>query len=249
MPELKKAELIDGVVYMPSPVTLDDHGGPHFDMICWLGLYRMATPGVRGGDDATLRLPLNNRPQPDACLIVEPSHGGRCGLWTGTLSGVPSWSAEVAATSANYDLTEKFRPLSPERRPRIPGLASLGPGDRLVRIAGRPVWRRLAPSPEGHSQKRYPAGAMARPGGADPRGHGPRRPGRPGGFVLSRTRPIRRTASNGRRCFVMTGLTGQGRQVRETGDARVGFRLREAGSARMEEVAATQPATSSLNAA
>jgi len=77
MPELKKAELINGVVYMPSPVIFEDHGGPHFDLIGWLGLYRMATPGVRGGDNSTLRLPLANRPQPDACLIVLPSHGGQ----------------------------------------------------------------------------------------------------------------------------------------------------------------------------
>src|SRR5438876_12239421 len=68
MPDLKKAELINGVVYLPPPVTLDDHGGPHFDVISWLGMYRMGTPGVRGGDNATLRLPLNNRPQPDVCL-------------------------------------------------------------------------------------------------------------------------------------------------------------------------------------
>src|SRR5438128_5263301 len=66
MPDLKKAELINGVVYMAPPVSLDGHGGPHFDVISWLGVYRMATPGVRGGDNATLRLPLQNRPQPDA---------------------------------------------------------------------------------------------------------------------------------------------------------------------------------------
>src|SRR5262245_31571855 len=59
MPELKKAELIEGVVYMPSPVT-EDHAGPHFDLIAWLGLYRFATPGVIGGDNGTLRLDLDN---------------------------------------------------------------------------------------------------------------------------------------------------------------------------------------------
>lgn len=108
MPNLKKAELINGVVYMPSPVTLDDHGGPHFDVIGWLALYRMATPGVRGGDNATLRLPLNNRPQPDACLIVEPSHGGQVRIVDRYIVGGPELVAEVAATSVNYDLTEKL---------------------------------------------------------------------------------------------------------------------------------------------
>jgi hypothetical protein len=108
MPDLKKAELINGVVYMPPPVTLDDHGGPHFDMIGWLSLYRMATPGVRGGDNATLRLPLNNRPQPDVCLIVEPSHGGQVRIVDRYIVGGPELVAEVAATSVNYDLTEKL---------------------------------------------------------------------------------------------------------------------------------------------
>ncbi|HKI34944.1 MAG TPA: Uma2 family endonuclease [Gemmataceae bacterium] len=108
MPDLKKAELINGVVYMAPPVTIDDHGGPHFDMISWLGLYRMATPGVRGGDNATLRLPLNNRPQPDICLIVEPSHGGQVQIVNRYIVGGPELVAEVAATSANYDLTEKL---------------------------------------------------------------------------------------------------------------------------------------------
>ena len=68
----------------------------------------MATPGVRGGDNATLRLPLNNRPQPDACLIVEPTHGGQVRIVDGYIVGGPELVAEVAATSANYDLTEKL---------------------------------------------------------------------------------------------------------------------------------------------
>src|SRR4051794_17042924 len=70
MPDLKKAELINGVVYIGSPVIFEDHGGPHFDAIGWLGIYRVATPGVRGADNSTLRLSLNNRPQPDACLFI-----------------------------------------------------------------------------------------------------------------------------------------------------------------------------------
>ena len=139
MPELKKAELINGVVYMPSPVTLDDHGGPHFDMICWLGLYRMATPGVRGGDNATLRLPLNNRPQPDVSPDCRAVARGQVRIVDRYIVGGPELVAEVAATSANYDLTEKL-PLYLQNGVReYLVLAFLGPGDRLVRIAGRPV--------------------------------------------------------------------------------------------------------------
>ena len=45
-PNIKKAELIEGVVYMPSPVRATNHGEPHGNVITWLGVYRAATPGV-----------------------------------------------------------------------------------------------------------------------------------------------------------------------------------------------------------
>jgi len=108
MPGLKKAELINGVVYMAPPVSQDDHGGPHFDMISWLGMYRIATPGVRGGDNATLRLPLQNRPQPDACLFIEPHLGGRVQIVDRHIVGGPELAAEVSATSESYDLHDKL---------------------------------------------------------------------------------------------------------------------------------------------
>lgn len=108
MPYLKKAELINGVVYMPSPVAFADHGAPHFDLIFWLGSYRALTPGVLGGDNATLRLPLANRPQPDACLIVDPARGGRVRIEDRYIVGGPELVAEVAATNVNYDLHDKL---------------------------------------------------------------------------------------------------------------------------------------------
>src|SRR5215813_11388624 len=77
MPGLKKAELIEGVVYMPSPVRVDQHAASHFDLIAWLGLYRLATPGVRGADNASIRLDLKNMPQPDVCLFIDPARGGQ----------------------------------------------------------------------------------------------------------------------------------------------------------------------------
>jgi Uma2 family endonuclease len=109
MPGLKKAELINGVVYLPSPVIFENHAGPHFDVIGWLGLYRMATPGVRGADNATLRLPLDNRPQPDACLLILPAHGEQVRVDDdGYIVGGPELGVEVAATNANYDLHDKL---------------------------------------------------------------------------------------------------------------------------------------------
>lgn len=109
-PELKKAELIEGVVYVSSPVQYDKHADPHFDIISWLGVYRAATPGVRGGDNATLRLDLENEPQPDVVLRLEPEVGGRSFVSEdGYLEGIPELIVEVAASSASYDLHDKRR--------------------------------------------------------------------------------------------------------------------------------------------
>ncbi len=75
-PHIKHAELVEGVVYVSSPVRYTQHADPHFDIISWLGAYRAVTPGVRGGDNATLRLDFENETQPDALLHLEPAAGG-----------------------------------------------------------------------------------------------------------------------------------------------------------------------------
>ena len=107
-PELKKAELIEGVVYMPSPVRADCHGDPHFMMIGWMALYQAATPGLRGSDNATLRLDFLNEPQPDALLRLDPALGGRARVGAdGYLEGAPELIVEIAASSASYDLNQK----------------------------------------------------------------------------------------------------------------------------------------------
>lgn len=110
MAGLKKAELIEGVVYMPSPVSFEDHAGPHFDFITWLGTYRVATKGIRGGDNATLRLDLDSTPQPDGFLVILPAYGGRVRISTdGYIEGGPELTAEIAASSVSYDLHDKLR--------------------------------------------------------------------------------------------------------------------------------------------
>lgn len=107
-PNLRKAELIEGIVYMPPPVSHDNHGGPQFDLITWLGSYRVATPGVRGGDNSSIRLDMDNEPQPDAFLYVLASHGGQARISAdGYVEGAPEFVAEVAATTASYDLHVK----------------------------------------------------------------------------------------------------------------------------------------------
>src|SRR6266581_5782162 len=77
MPHLKKAELIEGVVYVPSPVRYRHHGAPHALLVGWLVQYAAGTPGVEVSDNSTVRLDLDNEPQPDALLLIDPTCGGQ----------------------------------------------------------------------------------------------------------------------------------------------------------------------------
>lgn len=105
-PEIKKAELIEGVVYVASPVRVHRHGAPHSDIVTWLGVYRAATPGVRTADNATLRLDLDNEPQPDVAVWLE---GGNAFVDDDDyLQGAPELIVEVAGSSAAIDLHDKL---------------------------------------------------------------------------------------------------------------------------------------------
>ena len=107
MPRLRKAELIEGVVYMPSPVRHRRHGRPHFRLICWLGVYEAATPGVEGGDNGTIRLDLDNDPQPDAYLLIAPERGGQARISADDyVELAPELVAEVAKELAADRLTQ-----------------------------------------------------------------------------------------------------------------------------------------------
>src|SRR5436190_15054157 len=77
MPEVKKAELIDGIVYMGSPVRADQHAEPDNLIQGWLFNYSVATLGLKAGTNATLRLGPDDAPQPDAFLRIIPEYGGQ----------------------------------------------------------------------------------------------------------------------------------------------------------------------------
>jgi Uma2 family endonuclease len=109
MPHLKKAELIEGVVYVPSPVRHRQHGAPHAHLIIWLGQYAAHTPGVEVGDNSSVRLDLDNEPQPDALLFIDPAYGGQVRISDdGIIEGAPELVAEVASSSVSYDLHAKL---------------------------------------------------------------------------------------------------------------------------------------------
>jgi len=106
MPHTKKAELIEGIVYMASPVRSKSHGKPHGQLMTWLGVYQAATPGVDLNDNATVRLDADNEPQPDASLRI--SLGGSSRISSDDyIEGAPELIAEVAASSAANDLYDK----------------------------------------------------------------------------------------------------------------------------------------------
>lgn len=110
MPELKKAELIEGVVYMSSAVRARNHAEPHGLIITWLGVYRSVTPSVWMGDNATVQLDLDNEPQPDALLRIDENLGGQSRITQDDyIEGAPELIVEIAASSASYDLYDKLR--------------------------------------------------------------------------------------------------------------------------------------------
>ena len=105
---IKKAELIEGIVYVASPLRHEQHGRPHSRVMTWLGVYQALTPGVDLSDAPTVRLDLDNEPQPDAVLFIEPNAGGQTQLSNeGYIEGSPELIVEIAASSASIDTGSK----------------------------------------------------------------------------------------------------------------------------------------------
>lgn len=105
----KKAELIEGIVYiMPAALRFRSHGQPHGRILTWLGNYEAMTPGVALGVEPTVRLDLDNEPQPDAVLIIIPEAGGQTRISEDDyIEGSPELVVEIAASSVAIDLHGK----------------------------------------------------------------------------------------------------------------------------------------------
>jgi len=109
MPAGVQAELIGGVVYMPSPAKTP-HGRYTSGVVYWMGLYEEQTPGVETLENTSVILAEESEPQPDAALRVLASHGGQSRENDEQyLVGAPELVVEVASSSVAYDLHSKLR--------------------------------------------------------------------------------------------------------------------------------------------
>ncbi|MGB6017840.1 MAG: Uma2 family endonuclease [Nodosilinea sp.] len=102
--DVRKAELIEGIVYVASPLRHRQHGKPHSRIMTWLGVYQTLTPGVDLSVEPTVRLDLDNEPQPDAALFIEAAAGGQTQISADDyIEGSPELIVEIAASSAAID--------------------------------------------------------------------------------------------------------------------------------------------------
>ncbi len=172
MPHLKKAELIEGEVYMPSPVRHAQHGHPHAQLIWWLGSYETDTPGVGAAANCSVRLDVDNEPQPDGLLIILPERGGNARISEDDfIEGAPELVAEVASSSVSYDLGKKLNVYRRSGSARVCRLASARPTGRLVRESRRAI-RASGALCRRHSAQHGVSRSLARSGGARTRRDG-----------------------------------------------------------------------------
>jgi Uma2 family endonuclease len=99
-----KAELIEGIVYMASPLRFD-HAKPHGSFVTWLSIYSFSNPGLQVGIEPTVRLDLDNEPQPDVVLFA-PGKGARI-TDDDYIAGAPELMVEISASTVSIDLHQK----------------------------------------------------------------------------------------------------------------------------------------------
>ena len=145
MPPGTRAELVGGVVYMPSPLG-NDHGEFDNDLGYWLAHYKRFTPGVKAAHNATTQFDDYGEPQPDLHARIPAEFGGQSRIVGGFVVGAPELVVEVSVSSRRYDLGPKkadyeragvreylFVGLDPREvrwfARRDAGFAELAPGD------------------------------------------------------------------------------------------------------------------------
>ena len=108
MPDLKWAELIDGIVYMPSPVS-DIHGDFQIRLGYWLVSYTAATAGCAARDAGTWLMSEDSAPQPDLSLRIDAKFGGQSRLDGDYPAGAPELVVEISHTTSAKDMGAKLR--------------------------------------------------------------------------------------------------------------------------------------------
>ncbi len=110
MPQLKKAELVEGVVYVGSPVRHQIHSRPNAIIVAWLATYAAHTPGTEPITNGTVRLDADNEVQPDAGLRIATECGGQTTISSDDyIEGAPELVVEITASTAAYDSHDKLR--------------------------------------------------------------------------------------------------------------------------------------------
>ncbi|HBE19295.1 MAG TPA: Uma2 family endonuclease [Cyanobacteria bacterium UBA11149] len=106
MPKVKKAELIEGIVYITSPLKFGNYTKPHTYIMEWLGIYEAATLGVELSDNVTIRLDGDNELQPEAILRLEV--GGKSSISEDDyVEGAPELIVEIIRRSNGRDWQSK----------------------------------------------------------------------------------------------------------------------------------------------
>lgn len=106
MPPETRAELVGGVVYLPSPLGCE-HGERDSNLGGWLTIYRLRTPGLRQLTNATVQFDDYGEPQPDFQLRIPEERGGRSRIVGRYIVGPPELIVEVADSSRSVDLGAK----------------------------------------------------------------------------------------------------------------------------------------------
>jgi Uma2 family endonuclease len=147
MPADIRAELIGGVVFMPSPAS-DRHGTAHHLSNIWIGLYRYRTPGLQSLNNATTILDDLGEPEPDVTLRIAPSHGGQSYNVGKCVGGAPELIVEVASSSRPIDLGPKL--LDYERAGVLEYVVlALDPDEVFWHVRRGDRFERKSPDPDG----------------------------------------------------------------------------------------------------
>ena len=107
MPEVKNAELVEGIVIMPSPVS-DFHSDGHAVLAELLRRYSWQTEGTKCHLNPSVRLDGKNEYQPDVLLRICSGPLAKSKVATDRFfEGAPELVAEISVSSIGYDLHEK----------------------------------------------------------------------------------------------------------------------------------------------